>query len=179
MPELLELSYSAQMQKLTAVYCQSVSWVIYHHSLLKLHPKIQERLDPSIPKKQRMKISMAVYLATIDDQDAQLRIFEQADKKGFSIKQSRNYTRVLAAKEGHKIGLHRRTPVSDFRPFLTFFRGVAEDLEIYETMPQRDFEAMFKFRSPDEVGNIMKGAKSRSARFAKLAERIAATLKQR
>jgi|GEM_PF-6629461 ParB family chromosome partitioning protein len=179
MPELANLAYSAQMQALTSVFCQSVTWVLYHHSLLKLHPKIQNRLDPAIPKKQRMKMVMAVYLATIDNQATQLRIADKAVTAQMSVKQARNYARILASQEGVSIGLSRRTPTDDFRPFMTFLRRWREDSELYLTMPQGSFEAMFRYRESSEIDEILKAMKARISEATRLESRIKAAIKRR
>jgi ParB family chromosome partitioning protein len=170
-PGIQELSHGAQMQKLTGVFCQSVGWVTYHHSLLNLHPELQARLDPALPKKRQMRTMMAVYLSSIPDRSVQLRIWKEAEARGMSVKQATDFARKLAAKEGVAIGGRKRQPHDDFRSFKVLLRRVSEMLGIYLDMPDQNFRAMFLSRNADELEEIFRSLEVAEVEFGKLVKR--------
>ena len=174
LPELQGMSYSSQIQKLTAVYCQSRRWLEYHHSLLRLHPDIQKQLHPALPKDQQMKVVTATYLATIPDQMLQLQIAAKIRSDSMSVKQALNYTRKVASRSGKKdrAGLSRRTPVDDYRPFTTFLRRLAEDTDIYTTMPAENFDAMIQSRPAHEISSVIAQLKTRSEQLLAIRRRV-------
>lgn len=81
--------YSAgeQVERIAKICARSTPWVYQHLALLRLDPKVQAMLEPSVPKDKRLDLSIALYLTSLHT-ELQLEIAEEVVRKGLKLKEA-------------------------------------------------------------------------------------------
>ncbi len=154
-PKYRDLSDSMKIEAMSAVFCQSVSWVRYHRSLLMLCPYVRRRLEVETPKKERISVLMGAFIAGVQQPEEQIHLADTAVAQSLSLNQLKEYARRRAASAGYMIGTRARKPVDDYDEFQTFLRRFDEKLALLVTMDHQRIKEMFKRRSPAERIEIL------------------------
>ncbi len=92
---------------------KSVPWCVLQHKLLLVHPKIQECVEPEVPRERWVPVSAAVTLSMVTDKNRQLELLKEARRGGaVSIKR----VQALVARELKGTGSKVRVPGMDRTP---------------------------------------------------------------
>jgi ParB family chromosome partitioning protein len=104
---------------------KSGSWVFMHYSLLKLHPQVQDMLDPDLPKRQRLAKSIAFELVMQEkDHDRQLAMAKEIIERKMSTSHAKSFIRSKAKEltGTYKVreGTRRQRPSDHYKLFVDF-----------------------------------------------------------
>ncbi len=93
-----------RIQKISDMCAMSTTWVDQHLRLLNLPPEVQAMMEPTMPKAQRIGISMGIFLGTIDNPSLQVTIAREVSGKGLKVNAARALARAKSEEAGARIG---------------------------------------------------------------------------
>lgn len=131
--------------------------VIQRMGLVNLHPNLQELLEPTTPKNERMPITIAVKLSDANyPHEVQLRTWEEK-LKGLTARQMEAVLDEHAEREGRTKGRRRvRKPSGNRKVFQRMVKRTKES-EFFE-MSQEDLAKMFTDVHPldarEDINNL-------------------------
>ena len=159
----------AKIEKVADIFVHSVPWVYQYLGLLQLHPRLQERMDPSLPEEKQLKFQVATALSGLP-QKSQLEVAAILFTKKFSMKRALNYIR-LRKRTTPGTG-RKRVPADDYRILFRFVLRLSEESEMILDMKQKDFVDMFKNRPAEDRRGLRKDIVSCMARLNQLRQAI-------
>jgi ParB family transcriptional regulator, chromosome partitioning protein len=130
------------LEKTSAVFGRSVSWLQQYLSLKKLEPRVLEMLSPELPENQRLTYSHALVLATLKP-ELQFEVAMAVLKQGLRLKE------VKYLVEGHTGGHKKRSwwsPREDYKKFQNFLQRSTLDSNLLLKKPENYFSIMFENR---------------------------------
>ena len=183
--DCLEIAQAcAQLQKdgrriheIANLFCKSMTWVVQHISLLKLHPSVQEMLippdeeedDPSVdpyqkkfadPKGRRkesaqLTFSLAITMTTMPH-DLQIKISKEIVDAAMSMVQARRHILAMARQHGHtpkRKGRGRER----FDGLVAFIARTRDSLGIYLDMSDPEFSRLMDNRKAGSRDEFFQG----------------------
>jgi ParB family transcriptional regulator, chromosome partitioning protein len=150
LPEYRELSETRQHEEMSKLFCKSHYWVTYHLSLLKLHPKVQAMMEPTVPEERRLKVVMGAFLSTVNDHAEQIHIAQYAIDKAISVKEAREYARQRAEKQGFSIGARPEKPSDGYRKLRKFVSNLKRESGLVRSTPRTRFMTTLQSRTPED-----------------------------
>ncbi len=139
--------------------------VAQYLALMKLHPTILRRLDPSIPEDAQLPLMIAVALSQVEDQNQQLIFFARITK-GDTIAMTTDEVRSMVANYLDRSGGKRRVgrPLEQPKDLRFHLVGLADkrprQLAITDkamAMKQEDFDRLFRDMTAFDVERIITG----------------------
>ncbi|MBI2003658.1 MAG: ParB/RepB/Spo0J family partition protein [Parcubacteria group bacterium] len=168
--------YSAgeQVERIAKICARSAPWVYQHLALLRLDPKVQAMMEPSVPKDKRLDISIALYLTSLHT-ELQLEIAEEVVRKGLKLKEARFHARKVAQRVGIQAGVAKRgrRPHDDYRILQRFAVSFLKEARMFLEMSPDYFENMFKKRDPKERATLIQDFEQGIAQLKKLRDVLA------
>jgi ParB/RepB/Spo0J family partition protein len=146
-------------EKIAKIFGKSGAWVNLHYKLLDLHPKVQDMLNPDLPKNQQIGISVAIYVATqTKDHTKQIMLVDQIMKKGMKTKQAFAHVRAEtneANEELRKQGkLRKRKPSDDYKILETLVDRTIGDFKLQLKLGDEKIQKFFEHRPYDDREKI-------------------------
>jgi ParB/RepB/Spo0J family partition protein len=132
---------------------KSLTWVIQHHSLLRLHPDVQKRMLPPTPKEERLPYMKALELVNFPH-SLQLEMAEKIGKQKLSMTLTKGLVRKIAEKEGMTQRL--RLPRKSFVQLRTLIRKSSEGVEDALDQSQTFFDKVIKGAKPEEIKLLLR-----------------------
>ena len=156
---------------------KSGSWVFMHYSLLKLHPKVQDMLDPDLPKRQRLAKSIAFELVMQEkDHDRQLAMAKEIIERKMSTSHAKSFIRskVKELTGTYKVreGTRRQRPSDHYKLFVDFVGRTRIGFANYAGGMGNDFQDMLSRRSQADRDALSDSLKQVIELAAKLRETI-------
>lgn len=139
--------------------------VAQYLSLMKLHPIILRRLDPSTPEDAQLPLMIAVTLSQVEDQNQQLIFFARITK-GDTIAMTTDEVRSMVANYLDRSGSKRRVgrPLEQPKDLRFHLVGLADKLprqlaitEKAMAMKQQEFNKLFRDMTSFDVERIIAG----------------------
>ena len=150
---------------------KSVGWVDEYKSLLRLHEKIQAKMDPSVPEEERITFSVAIQLAPLHP-DLQIELEEEIQARRMKTNQARSHIRHRVNTLGLSIGVGKRKPASDFRLLNGFTARIELELESFLAMRPEQIARIFEHRDAQDRIKLVADINLNIERMTKLRELI-------
>ncbi|MDP2647625.1 MAG: ParB/RepB/Spo0J family partition protein [Candidatus Yanofskybacteria bacterium] len=152
--ELLSRHDTADKVRSIARICaRSEGWVYQYLGLLRLHPDIQRRLEPTTTEKEQLSLALAVFISSLPVV-LQLEVVHKVTVRNLKLSQARALARNIMDTAGLE-GRRPRKPSDDFRVFSSFFKRLHADADIVLDIPHQKFQDMLKKRTPERRNEIL------------------------
>lgn len=146
---------------------KSDTHVYFRLQLLKLHPDVQELLDPFLPRDKGLRVSCALSIAKLPFEE-QAQFAREAVENRWKLGKINS----LIRKRGLADGKRKRRPDDDYKILETFLRNSMQKIEIFSEMSEEEFAKLFANRDSIQVCNLLAKAEQFIESFTKIVERI-------
>lgn len=125
-----------QVARIAKIFARSEPWVYQHLAILRLHPKVQAMMAPTLPDEERMSHSLGVFISSLH-QDLQLEIAKEAVSKKMNLNQARVYARQAAEEAGVQAGTAKRPYLTgdSFRSLQRFVQKTQDGVQLLMSSP--------------------------------------------
>jgi ParB/RepB/Spo0J family partition protein len=152
-PKIAALERETQAQAMADCFGRSSVWIYSYETLLRLHPRLQELLDPALPESQRLSTRVAQMLSKLPVEE-QIPMHLKVEKKGLPREKALIVLRKLIAKkatgsDGRKIGARGNIRM------LSALTAIAENLESLLKIKLVDFDRIFSARPFSEQESLL------------------------
>lgn len=142
------LSAGEQIRRIARMCARSEPWVYQHLSLLRLDHSVLARMEPSVPREQRLDFSIAMYMTRLHP-EFQKQLADEIVSKGMNLKEARFFVRKMAEEAGAQAGQakRKRPPVNDYRILERLLQGFHKHIGQFQRLSVDALYLLFRRRN--------------------------------